>query len=201
MSILKVIFGNFFKRIKSLRGGKMLISKLQQVLEQKKIKKTPFAKSTGIPRTFIENLITNDVKSLDLNSTNILISELSLKDLSELMVYIPYDLGIGDIETLDDEGEENTSYIRISIMFNSLDKFKPQNHSFDIDFLIADNGNVLLENVSDVEHWRALFESYDEIFFSYTIDSIIKKLTSYLFPKDNGTINLTILGEYNVTGK
>lgn len=178
----------------------MIISKLQQVLEQKKIKKTPFAKATGIPRTFIESLITNDVKSLDLNSASKLLSELSLKDLSELMVYIPYDLGIGDIELLHDE-RDGYSYIRISVMFNSLDKFKPQNYSFDIDFLIANDGNVLFENISDEKGWKALFESYDEIFFSYTIDCLIKKLTSYLFPNDEGIVNLTILDDYNVSGK
>lgn len=148
----------------------MIISKLNSVLKEKNIRKTPFAKETGIPRTFIESLLNNDFKNLDVDSVNNLIVELDLTSLSDLLVYIPYTVKVENLVKVE-ESDEVTTY-EVDVMCIDENKFTAENKKFTLTALVKE-GQGSLTRVDDLYEWTSFFAHYDIAFFNFTVNSVI----------------------------
>lgn len=74
----------------------MFICKLSKILKERNLKKTSFALDNGFPKTFIENLVSNKFRDINMESLERVMQILDITRLEDILIYVPYEIEIGD---------------------------------------------------------------------------------------------------------
>ncbi|KAF1682589.1 helix-turn-helix transcriptional regulator [Veillonella sp. R32] len=172
----------------------MIICKLKDILEERDIKKSVFAKEAGLTRPFTENLLTNSFKDLNVDSLNRAISYLNLDGLNDLFIYIP--LEVENLKLVRRRGKEFDNAYYLTFDITDLNSNTSSQFKIEFDFKKAWSQTIpfSIVEVSSMENnskWSEIIEVYGEELKQY----ILGKLQSYIEMKLKTKIFLMLTEE------
>lgn len=151
----------------------MLICKLKEILDFKNMKKSPLAGGANVTRPFVQNLLDNKFKDLNIDSVDRVMKELKLNDFNQLFFYIPYEI---EMEYMKESLYSNSQYV-VSVRFSPLVESIDYEKVFDIGITKVEKPRTFalweLSLLSgNLQEWNSFISKYDVYLSKYITDKV-----------------------------
>lgn len=161
----------------------MFICKLSKILKERNLKKTSFALDNGFPKTFIENLVSNKFRDINMESLERVMQILDITRLEDILIYVPYEIEIGD--TYESKTQEESYVlgfkdISIDVILKNKEGAKTLTTLIRIPHGEM-RSNVMLLSIGSIEDiverdkWLDFFYEYDPYFLYYVLARVAEQ--------------------------
>ena len=151
----------------------MLICKLKEIIDFKRMKKSRLAEGANVTRPFVQNLLDNKFKDLNIDSVDKVMKELKLNDFNQLFFYLPYEI---EMEYMKESLYSNSQYV-VRVIFSPLVENIDKEKVFDIGITKIENPrSFALWELSllsgNLKEWNSFISRHDIYLSKYITDKV-----------------------------